>query len=545
MCQTKNELLEYAIWAIGIIPLLCIVLLKFDDIPIGEMEGYWLWIGLASISLSISLLLMTFFKLRELPTNNFNTLFNWVLIILGFIESIWGLLQLAGYAIPNHPLFILTGTFYNPGPFSGYLAVAYSVCLNELLQLKENNTRNMHYYIVEVILLFLLGVLIATMSRAAWVAIIISSTWICYVRYAWQRKITNYFRKNKTTGLFTVILSLFILFLFLYAIGFMFKKHSAYGRLFIWELCCQAIAEKPLWGHGNGSFAKICGLLQEQYFANGDYEPWQEYVAGIPEYAFNDYLQVAVEKGLLVLIIFLVSICFCWYRAYKRKKNGLCAGLMSFSIFAFFSYPLQIPVLQVTLYIIMGMCIIEDILSNRLRHIFIALFIGIIGCYIFFNNSYWAYRTWGEHNKWYYQEKYEIVHEKYDKLYPFLNNNNNFLYEYGHTLYELGYYEKSISILKESLSRSNSPTIWNLIGMNYWKLNQYANAEKCFIHSTNILPIRIYPYYLLAKLYSEPAYHKPEKMKHMGEIVLSKKPKVFSKTIKDMREEIKILLNEK
>ena len=58
---------------------------------------------------------------------------SWVLVMLGGIEAVWGLSQLYGYAVSNHSLYVLTGSFFNPGPYSGYLAMILPVCLYQWL----------------------------------------------------------------------------------------------------------------------------------------------------------------------------------------------------------------------------------------------------------------------------------------------------------------------------------------------------------------------------------------------------------------------------
>ena len=50
-----------------------------------------------------------------------------------------------------------------------------------------------------------------------------------------------------------------------------------------------------------------------------------------------------------------------------------------------------------------------------------------------------------------------------------------------------------------------------------------------------------YPYYLLAKLYAEPDYYNSTDLNRMKDIVLFKEPKVYSKAIEEMREEIQRL----
>lgn len=83
--------------------------------------------------------------------------------------------------------------------------------------------------------------------------------------------------------------------------------------------------------------------------------------------------------------------------------------------------------------------------------------------------------------------------------------------------------------------------ILNIIGKNYQAIGKYEKAEEYFIRSTHRLPGRIYPYYLLAKLYAEPEYRHPEKLKQAVQIVLTKEPKVQSTAIREMREEVKLL----
>ena len=65
-----------------------------------------------------------------------------------------------------------------------------------------------------------------------------------------------------------------------------------------------------------------------------------------------------------------------------------------------------------------------------------------------------------------------------------------------------------------------------------------SSAENSFVRSTYRLPGRIYPYYLLAKLYAEPGFRQPDKFEKMKRIVLMKEPKVHSTAIRQMREEL-------
>ena len=51
------------------------------------------------------------------------------LIIIGGYEAFLGFRQLYGFSVSNHSLYALTGSFYNPGPYMGYLAMVLPVCV--------------------------------------------------------------------------------------------------------------------------------------------------------------------------------------------------------------------------------------------------------------------------------------------------------------------------------------------------------------------------------------------------------------------------------
>ena len=55
------------------------------------------------------------------------------LIMIGGYEAILGFRQLYGFSVSNHSLYALTGSFYNPGPYMGYLAMVLPVCVYGVL----------------------------------------------------------------------------------------------------------------------------------------------------------------------------------------------------------------------------------------------------------------------------------------------------------------------------------------------------------------------------------------------------------------------------
>lgn len=150
-----------------------------------------------------------------------------------------------------------------------------------------------------------------------------------------------------------------------------------------------------------------------------------------------------------------------------------------------------------------------------------------------------ACREWMNIKTLYQTKQYEVANREYEKLYSILRKKNMFLFEYGHCLHNIKCYEKSIDVLNEALKYTNDPMVLNLLGKNYQYLKAYELAESYYLQSINRLPGRIYPYYLLAKLYADSEFRNKEKFEEMKMIVLTKQPKVSSMAIREMRFELK------
>ena len=525
----------------GVAAILSVVVFATsNDIPVGEMAYQRLWLGRMAFVFVVCCLLS--FCLNRKNHLSFPTIVTWVLIILGGMEAVWGLRQIYGLAVSNHSLYALTGSFYNPGPYSGYLAMIFPLCLYEWLNLKEKTGRTWaeqgKYYIALGVMLLILCVLPAGMSRSAWIAAAISGTWVYGMHASWGSKLKEFGRKYKKRVVLACIAGSVIIIVAGYAL-FQLKATSANGRLFMWKISSMAIAESPVIGHGTGNFVSAYGRAQENYFADGEFSETEELVAGSPEYAFNEYLQVAVEYGIPFLLVVSLVIVFCLWKGSSEGRIGLCGGVISFLVFSFSSYPMQIPGFAVTFYLLLTACVIGR--SKVILFLFISM-MALLGTYYWKNNQYAACKDWYRSKMLYNIGAYQSAKEDYGKLYPELANRGTFLFEYGYSLHKLKEYDNSTRILEEAMAHSNDPMILNIIGKNYQALGDYEKAEEYLIRSTHRLPGRIYPYYLLVKLYAESQYLQPEKLKYAVEIVLTKEPKVQSTAVREMREEVKKLL---
>ena len=529
--QIKAVVTWTVLW-MAVLVLLSMVCVASSGLLPAETVGQWVWFDKASFLLAGCILSALIFKSKG-DFISLDSVIFWVLVVLGGSEAILGLRQLYGFATSGHSMYALTGSFFNPGPYSGYLAMILPVCLYQWLVCGRRGGR----VVAGGVMLLIFCVLPAGMSRSAWLAAGVS----CLCVYAWHMDWTDKFRllwQQQRQRVVMVVVGGFCVLLLAGYLLFVLKPDSARGRLFMWKITCRAIAEKPLTGYGIHNFAAAYGNAQETYFAAGDYEPWEERVAGSPEYAFNEYLQAAVELGIPLAVCLLVVVVLCLYRGVRKGRYGICGAILSLMIFSFSSYPLQLPVFIVTFGGLLVACLSG---ADRWQWLGLAVSVGIIGGFRQKNDLQveQACREWMNARVLYNAGAYQSAEKEYGRLYPLLRDRASFLFEYGHGLHKQQQFSKSNRILKEALQRSCDPMILNVIGKNYQQMGDCLSAEDWFIRSTHRLPGRIYPYYLLAKLYAEPGFRQPDKFEKMKRMVLTKEPKVHSTAIRQMREEIK------
>ena len=151
-------------------------------------------------------LVILWFLLRYVLTayREFKFFFLFVLMFTGLIEAVWGMQQLHGYSHSNHSLFRLTGSFFNPGPYSGYIAVILPVCLWTALRFQKG----MHYF-AWICVGAILIVLPAGMSRSAWIAAVVACGWVYWTeRIGWEKTKAVYRRYKNATIPFVAIVAI-------------------------------------------------------------------------------------------------------------------------------------------------------------------------------------------------------------------------------------------------------------------------------------------------------------------------------------------------
>jgi len=482
-------------------------------------------------------------------------------VFTALVESFWGLSQLYGFVPSNHSLFKLTGSFFNSGPYAGYLAVAAPLALFSVLKDALVFKRKFHrdylpfyirFNISLLTLIIMVLVLPAAMSRAAWAATLVGSSIVLCNHYFQKHTFRRFFYQYKKRVVLAVsVLSVLIV---MGGVGAYFmKKDSADGRVLIWKTSLDMVLKHPM-GVGMGHFSGAYGGEQASYFAAGKASSQEELVAGSPEYAFNEFLQIVVECGIVPALLLFIAFGWIIYLGFKRKAIGETASFVSLLVFASMSYPFNILP-----FVIVLVLLIVSILSYSKQSVQISIsgvpvreytflkvrstrvltvFSILIVCATLVRQypTYKAYKDWNNLSMMAIESVDPSMLNDYERLYPYLSDQHLFLFEYAQCLTSAKQYARSNTIFEQGLQFSCDPMLYNRMGKNFQQMHRFKEAERCYLLASQIVPSRVYPYYLLAKLY----FQQGDRVKGMmmAQQVLEKEPKVQSTAIKEMRVEM-------
>ena len=482
-----------------------------------------------------------------------------LIVLIWFLgEIVLGLTQLFGFSISNSDLYEMTGSFKNPGPYGGFLSVCLSVSIASLIQLNDKRNRNdnhvLIYYIISAIILLGLFVLICSQSRAAILGLACSFYFLIKKTNQKTKRLNIFLKKH---GALVLLCSLIL------GIGaYLYKKPSADSRLFINKMCIITMRENGWKGVGWGNFGKAYSEAQANYFnmfiktPDGDktccnkFIETERLISDCPINAFNEYLFIGIEAGLIPMLLFIVMLIYLLVVSYRANMIWFY-GLMTFSVFAFFSYPLHTKEFQLLFPILIASCMPftkkENYENPRLffsiNVLLMVSFTTFLVALLFLKPQIQmrnrAEIKWKSSEQWFYLKRYDYVVEDYDTLFPFLKNNQKYIFEYGQSLSKLGDYKKSDYVLRLGTEISSDPMFWNVMGNNSVEQGNYQEAEERYRHAFYMVPNRLYPLYLLAKLYHTEC--DTTRFLKMADIVETFVPKVESENTERLRLEIREL----
>lgn len=454
----------------------------------------------------------------------------WVgLCAAGGYELWTGFMQLAGREASRHHLFDVTGTFFNPGPYAIFVAVVLAVSVAWWYRHGEafagrGRWSRVGAWSVAAVAVFCFPVLVATWSRAAWVAVAVAAA--CLLWKAHRRMVLWGMGVAVCAGVAAYFL----------------KQGSADGRLLMTMVAGRAWAGEWLCGHGLGGYAQAYGAAQESFFAAHPGSPLSV-VAGSPEYAFNGVLGVGVEQGVLGAVPALVL--GLWSLAVLCKRGEVSAyGWLALLVSSLFSYPFALwPFLSLAVaWVALAVSLEAGTAEVRWWRRTAVWPVVAVGGWCVWNLSADTARrveAYGEFRRVRGIQDVAFL-EDYRKKYEDLKAYPDFLFTFGTALREAGRYNESNAVLRQGTKVSCDPVFYTLMGNNYRDLGAVAEAESAYRKAFGMLPGRMYPLYRLMKLYEADG-----QMQKAGEVarqIVAFRPKVDSPAVREMKKEAKKLI---
>lgn len=398
------------------------------------------------------------------------------LVVSGVVQSIIAFLQKSGILASNNMMFDVSGSFGNPGQLGGYLVVCTVVSICLLI----NNIKTKNKLLVGLLTIGLViqiyGLYLAD-SRAAFVGLIVG---LLVFFIPTIKKYKKLFFSIMAVSIIAVCIALYF-----------YRPASANGRLLIWRVSTEMIADKPFFGHGIGAFPEKYMLYQAKYFSEN---PTSKFilVADNAAFPFNELLNVATQQGIVGLIIVLAI----FYFAFRAKGNRTFkAALATLAVFSMFSYPTEVfPILLLFVVCLGGLrdsSVIVELTRNSLKNrIFITIFCLFVGFFI---------------------TKDLIFVNQLSKSYK-NNDMTSFEQSYEEMRYNRNYHDYYMDWLIEQPNSEHSERVENILPSceNYSLLAEYFLAKKNYEQAettlciaVDMIPTRIRPKYLLWQTYME------------------------------------------
>lgn len=452
-------------------------------------------------------------------------------LILGYSQLIQSFGKIKGQEVCK-------GSFSNSGPMGCFLSVCASlfiaVCTGESKQIIR---------IPLAVLAVSASILMAcTLSRASVLSFAVSMLLLLMKR----DDFSAFIRRNWIY--LTLAVSL------LGTGAYFFKKPSADGRLLMTRINMRMISEGGLAGTGLGNYGGAYGEAQAHFFAeyldNGsdrmDIDRIPESlrkVADCPSNAFNEYLKMGVESGpvpMILLIGLTLTGIICTY----RSNSYWCYPLITVSVFACFSYPFEIGVLLLMFVICLASNDSGKSIGGTGIGFFLLMTVVLIPIYrshiSVIDSMNFRFRASGIKGLFENRpNRYSIL--GYGSL-PDGLYDEKVIFEYGQSLNECGNYTMSDSLLTIGTSISSDPMFWNVMGNNSLMQGKYREAEYRYKHAFYMVPNRLYPLYLMAKLYYTEG--DTARFLNMADKIESFVPKVESVQTERLRSEIRELKSE-
>jgi O-antigen ligase len=474
----------------------------------------------------------------------FNNFLVYVLVA-GIIQAVVGSLQLY-HIIPSMNSIAISGTFNNPAPYAIFLSCVASLAIYQILLKPEEEKKFYVSFLSYIAIILIVLVLPATLNRTSWLMLISSFMLLFLFK---KRKNLIVFWNNFRFLFVSILFGIPIL------VGsalYMLKPDSANGRLLIWKVAIYKLLEHPIFGYGFKSFSINYNNWQGDWFRLRESSnlAYEQFLAGNVKFAYNEFLEIWVELGIIGFILFCAIIFMAIINVIKTKKNiQVGVLLITICIACLVSYPLHSMPIKI-LFIVAIATISKTskiIFQYNMKLIGSKIISGSLCglglCLVLYTvNIYSGFENWKKSDVLFKKGKIKTAIKSYSNNYQKMRFNGLFLQYYGNALIADNNYLHAISILNEAKKKQTDVYLYTMLGDSYKAINDFGKAEMYYTKASYLIPHKLYPNYLLAMLYKDNNMKK--NAIERANKVLRMPVKVNSKAVTEMKYEMKQIIDE-
>lgn len=363
---------------------------------------------------------------------------------------------------------------------------AIFVSLSTIILATHYNIFNFQYikYIVLIYYIITVYYILILESRTAFIIL------ISYVILQFIAKLRLSKRSSNIVGFVCIPIIIIVM-------SLNFKSDSSSGRFFILRTTSYIIKDHPLTGIGFNNFPIVYPTYQAAMYTEDKMYGKEKYLADNVKVAFNEYIHITAELGIVGLIILLLIITIYFHYARNSyAKNMLLCMYISMSL----SYVLHSPI--IVWVSILSLSLIEIPMKTKASKVLDIFLLSSISVYIGYNVMFISKKLKCNNiaNILCIQSP-QSINNFYNKNREYLCDNYKILFTIAEINYKTNHIDKAIIALEQLSKLIIRNDIELLRAKCYIEQGKYNLAEHHLKLSIAICPNRFINRYELFKLY--------------------------------------------
>lgn len=442
-------------------------------------------------------LFLLYLTIRSLPSKAI-----WLFSAILLIAALYRLAYSYGFrflpTLPTLHLYHIQGGFINSGLWGGFLALVVTLLVGWGRYFILPHRSICLWIGWSLLTSFFSFLLFFADSRAGWLSALTGCLFLFYTP------------KRKRLLIITLCCLMPCL---IAGISYYYKPESTNGRLLVHRVTLDMIADKPFLGFGPDGFSQNYMNYQADYFSSHPDTPVSE-LADETVFAFNEYLHLFTEQGVLGLIITFSLLSFIFIRPiqrdYQQTARILQGAIVALAVFCCFSYPFSdftFKAIGLSLLALLISCTRPDFRELKLtlwNRIGLAgsILCLVIGAYPVFRQQETAWQKWNIALGYYYKNTVYSL-RTLEEVSQKLAHNPVFLSTYGKALNRAEDFSHALLVLQQAMVQSASYQTLMELGQSLEGLGRFDEAEICWQKAERMIPNRFLPGYLTALMYEK------------------------------------------